>query len=128
MPKKILVIEDDEINRKFFVSLLKEGGYEVVEAADGQTAIELIAKEALSLILMDIVLPKMSGYEVLRACKEKGLLGSTKVYALTASAESEVGEAGFDGIITKPVRVREFLRTVQEILHVREEEREARRN
>ena len=128
MPKKILVIEDDEINRKFFVSLLKEGGYEVVEAADGQTAIELIAKEALSLILMDIVLPKMSGYEVLKACKEKGLLGSTKVYALTASAESEVGEAGFDGIITKPVRVREFLRTVQEILHVREEEREARRN
>ncbi|MCL4475565.1 MAG: response regulator [Nitrospirae bacterium] len=128
MPKKILVIEDDEINRKFFVSLLKEGGYEVVEAADGQTAIELIAKEALSLIFMDIVLPKMSGYEVLKACKEKGLLGSTKVYALTASAESEVGEAGFDGIITKPVRVREFLRTVQEILHVREEEREARRN
>ncbi len=118
MPKKILVIEDDEINRKFFVSLLKEGGYEVVEAADGQAAIELIAKESPSLILMDIVLPRMSGYEVLRTCKEKGLLGGSKVYALTASAETEVMEAGFDGIITKPIRVREFLRTVGEILHV----------
>ena len=118
MPIKILVVEDDEINRKFFVSLLMQGGYDVVEAADGRTAVELIAQESPSLVLMDICLPKMSGYEVLRACKEKGLLGGTKVYALTGSAEPEVGEAGFDGIITKPVRVREFLSTVEEILHV----------
>jgi two-component system cell cycle response regulator DivK len=114
---KILVVEDDEMNRKLFVSLLREGGYKVVEAADGRTAVDLIARESPSLVLMDINLPKMSGYEVLRTCKEKGLLGGTKVYALTASAEAEVGKAGFDGIMTKPVRVREFLSTVEEILH-----------
>src|SRR3989337_968079 len=98
MPKKILVVEDDEINRKFFVSLLQQGGHEVVEAADGLTAVELITKGSLSLVLMDIDLPKMSGDEVLKACKEKGLLGGTKVYALTASAETAVWEAGFEGI------------------------------
>lgn len=119
MATKILVIEDDEINRKFFVTLLEEEGYEVVEAADGQAAMESIARECPSLILMDIVLPKMSGYEVLRACKEKGLMGDAKVYALTASVESEARGAGFDGVIIKPVRVKEFLKTVLEILQGR---------
>jgi len=128
MPIKILVVEDDEINRKLFVSLLREGGYEVAEAADGRTAVELIERESPSLVLMDINLPKMSGYEVLRTCKEKGLLGGAKVYALTGSAEAEVMEAGFDGIITKPVRVREFLSTVGAILHGHKEEREATEN
>lgn len=116
MPKKILVVEDDEINRKLFVSLLQERGYDVVEAADGEAAIELIAKESPSLILMDIILPKMSGYEALKACRERGLLGGSKVFALTASTEAELKDAGFDGIITKPVRVREFLKAVEESL------------
>ena len=116
MSKKILVVEDDEINRRLFVSLLVEAGYRVAEAADGEAAFEAIIRENPSLILLDITLPKMSGYEVLSACKEKGLLGGAKVYALTASLEPDVRGAGFDGIITKPVRVREFLRTVGEIL------------
>jgi len=127
MPKKILVVEDDDINRKLFVSLLEGDGYEVSEAAEGQAAIRLITLEAFSLVLMDIGLPTMSGAEVLRTCKEKGLLRGTKVYALTASAGT-ARESGFDGIITKPIRVREFLRTVGEILRVREEEREEREN
>ncbi len=117
MTKKILVVEDDEINRKFFVSLLREQGYEVVQAADGDEAVEAITKESPSLILMDIVMPKMSGYEVLKACREKGLLVGSKIYALTASPEAEVREVGFDGVITKPVRVSEFLKTVEKTLH-----------
>jgi two-component system cell cycle response regulator DivK len=128
MTDKILVIEDDEINRRFFVSLLQEGGYEVVEAADGQAAIELITEESPSLILTDIFLPKMNGCEVLRTCKEKGLLRGAKIYALTASAGTEVREAGFDGIIIKPVRVREFLRAVGDIFDVLKEEKEANRH
>lgn len=127
MPGKILVVEDDDINRKLFVSLLEGDGYEVSEAAEAQAAIRLITLEAFSLVLMDIGLPTMSGAEVLRTCKEKGLLRGTKVYALTASAGTARG-SGFDGIITKPIRVREFLRTVGEILRVREEEREEREN
>jgi len=112
MTRKILVVEDDEVNRKLFVSLLRERGYEVTEAADGQQAVREIERGAPSLILMDIVLPKMSGYEVLRTCREKGLLHSSKVYALTASEMPEIQASGFDGIITKPVKVREFLNTI----------------
>ncbi len=128
MSNKILVVEDDEINRKFFVTLLEQRGYEVVEALDGLTAIERIAKESPSLVLMDIGLPKVSGHEVLRACKERGLLGGTKVYAMTGSADAEVREAGFDGIITKPVRAGEFLKIVEGILHVNTGEGEASGN
>lgn len=124
MPKKILVVEDDDINRKLFVSLLKGGGYEVSEAAEGQSAIRLMTAETFSLVLMDIGLPAMSGAEVLRVCREKELLRGAKVYALTAAAGTAAGEPVFDGIITKPIRVREFLRTVGEILPDGEEEGE----
>lgn len=116
MTGKILVVEDDEVNRKFFVSLLREQGYEVSEAADGQLAVEQIEREAPVLILMDIVLPKINGFEVLKICREKGLLDRSKVYALTASEMSDIKGSGFDGIIMKPVRVREFLDTVERIL------------
>jgi CheY-like chemotaxis protein len=128
MPGKILIVEDDAINRRFFTSLLAAGGYEVLEAVDGISAIELIARESPSLVLMDIGLPRMNGHDALKACREKKLLGRTKVYALTASGEAEVGEAGFDGIITKPVRVKEFLKAVRDILDVCGDEGEARRN
>jgi two-component system cell cycle response regulator DivK len=113
MAGKILVVEDDEVNRKLFVSLLRERGYEVSEAADGQQAVERIEREAPALILMDIVLPKMSGIEVMRTCREKGLLKRSKVYALTASEMPDIDRAGFDGVIAKPVRVREFLDIIE---------------
>ncbi len=126
MPKKILVVEDDDINRKLFVSLLTGGGYEVAEAAEGQSAIRLMTAESFSLVLMDIGLPAMSGAEVLRVCREKELLHGAKVYALTAAAGTAAGEPGFDGIITKPIRVREFLKMIGEILPAGGEEQEDR--
>jgi two-component system cell cycle response regulator DivK len=116
MGKKILVVEDDELNRKLFVSILQEKGYEVSEAEDGQEAVAFIQREPMALILMDIILPKMNGFEVLKTCKEKGLLDNTKIYALTASTEKEILEAGFDGVIAKPVKVLEFLTAVGKIL------------
>jgi len=118
MIQKILVVEDNEINRKLFVSVLRERGYAVMEAANGRDAIAFIANESPVLVLMDIVLPDMNGDEVLRTCKEKGVLGRTKVYALTASALSDIRDAGFDGIIPKPVRVLDLLDTVQKTLDV----------
>ena len=118
MAKKILVVEDNEMNRKLFVSVLRERGYEVSEAADGEEAIARIKIESPSLILMDILLPGVNGCEVLRACKDKGLLHNAKVYALTASVMPEIYEAGFDGIIQKPVKIFEFLKTVEKTLEV----------
>ena len=118
--KKILVVEDNEVNRKLFVSVLRERGYTVMEAANGRDAITLITHELPVLVLMDIVLPDMSGDEVLRTCKEKGVLGGIKVFALTASSLSDIRDAGFDGIIPKPVRVLDLLETVQKTLEVHE--------
>lgn len=118
MAKKILVVEDNEINRKLFVSVLRERGHAVMEAANGREAITLIAHELPVLVLMDIVLPDMNGDEVLRTCRERGVLGATKVFALTASAVSDIRDAGFDGIIPKPVRVLDLLETVQKALEV----------
>lgn len=120
MIKKILVVEDNEINRKLFVSVLRERGHAVMEAANGSEAIALIANEVPVLVLMDIVLPDMNGDEVLRICKDKGVLGATKVFALTASAPSDIRDVGFDGIIPKPVRVLDLLKTVQHALEIHE--------
>lgn len=113
---RILVVEDNEINRKLFGSLLREKGYQVLEAADGEEAIAAIQKDPPALVLMDITIPKVSGLEVLRICRGKGLLDNTKVYALTASASDDVFDAGFDGIIRKPVKVQDFLNTVEKTL------------
>lgn len=113
MTRKILVVEDNELNRKLFVSLLREKSYEVSEASDGREAVEIIRNLSPSLVLMDIILPTVSGLEVLRTCRDEGLLENTKVYALTASVDDEIHDAGFDGIITKPVKIADFLRSVE---------------
>lgn len=120
----ILVVEDDDLNRKLFVSVLREKGYEVIEAADGGEAVEKIREKAPSLVLLDIVLPLASGFEVLSRCRAEGLLRGAKVYALTASPEAETGEAGFDGVIRKPVKILDFLRTVEETMRSLESEGE----
>jgi two-component system cell cycle response regulator DivK len=117
---KILVVEDDAVNRKLFVSLLREKGYHVFEAADGEEAIALIRNEAPALVLLDVYLPKVNGPDVLGICRNKGLLDSTKVYALTGSESSDIYEAGFDGMIRKPIKVLDFLNTVEKTLKVSE--------
>lgn len=109
---KILVVEDDEVNRRLFGSLLREKGYNVFEAADGEEAIALIQKESPSLVLMDVFLPKVNGADVLSVCREKGFLDGSKVYALTGAESEEIARAGFDGVIRKPIRVMDFLNCV----------------
>ncbi len=110
---RILVVEDNDINRRLFSSLLREKGYIVLEAADGEEAIEVVQRESPSLVLLDITLPKVSGLDVLKICRGRGLLDNAKVYALTASDSDDIFDAGFDGIIRKPVKVLDFLKTVE---------------
>ncbi len=113
---KVLVVEDDEANRKLFGSLLREKGYDVFEAADGEEAVVLIQRESPALVLLDISLPKLNGSEVLGICRRKNLLDRTKVYALTGSEPKDILEAGFDGIIRKPIKVMNFLDVVEKTL------------
>lgn len=113
MVKKILIVEDDELNRKLFQSILHEAGYDVLAAADGDEAIEIMRKESIDLILLDIIMPGKSGLDVMKILKDEGLLRGSKVYALTATYLSEKDALNFDGIITKPIRINEFKETIK---------------
>lgn len=116
MVKKILIVEDDELNRKLFQSILYEAGYDVLAAANGDEAIGIMRKESPDLILLDIIMPGKSGLEVVKILKDEGLLKGSKVYALTATYLSEEDALNFDGIITKPIRIKEFKESVKKAI------------
>jgi two-component system cell cycle response regulator DivK len=110
--KKILVVDDNRDNLDLVVKILRKSGYETVEALDGEEALEKAQSERPCLILMDLSIPKIDGFEVTRRLRSLDDCMSIPVVALTAHAmkgdrEKTVG-AGFDGYIAKPIDVREF--------------------
>ena len=117
---KILVVEDNEDNREMVVKVLKFNGYEVIEAVDGEEAIRKAKTEAPALILLDIYLPKMDGYEVAKRLKGDTGLRSIPVIALTAHAmkgnREQALEAGCDGYISKPIDIRELPKQIEQFL------------
>jgi CheY-like chemotaxis protein len=103
---KILIVEDVEYNRDLLVQLLEEE-YEVVTAADGAAGIEAAARERPDLILMDLSLPGVDGWEATRRLKARRETGSIPVIALTAHAmqgdEERARACGCDDYLTKPI-------------------------
>lgn len=120
---KILVVEDNQDNREMVVKVLKFNGYQVVEAVDGEEAIEKVKAEHPDLILLDIFLPKMDGYEATRRLKGDTSLRNIPIIALTAHAMKgsmeEALAAGCDGYISKPIDVRELPKQIQHFLKPR---------
>jgi len=120
---KILVVEDNQDNREMVVKVLKFNGYQVVEAVDGEEAIEKAKTEDPDLILLDIFLPKMDGYEATRRLKGDTRLRNIPIIALTAHAMKgsmeEALAAGCDGYISKPIDVRELPKEIQHFLKPR---------
>jgi two-component system, cell cycle response regulator DivK len=112
MPRKILIVEDNEDNRELAVKVLRNKGFETVEAVDGEQAIEKAVSEKPDLILLDISLPKLDGYEVAKRLKEMDEFKEIPIVAFTAHAmkgdREKVIIAGFEGYISKPINVREF--------------------
>ena len=113
---KILLVEDDEMNREIFVRRLVGRGYEVIPATTGQEALDLAADHAPTLILMDMGLPVVSGWEVARRLKASSDLRRIPIIALTAYALSEdrdrALESGCDDYESKPV---DFDRLIEKI-------------
>ena len=113
---KILVIEDNEMNRDMLSRRLKRKGYTVVLAANGKEGLSLTQEEVPDLILMDMSLPELDGWEATRQLKADALTRDIPVIALTAHAmvsdREKAMEAGCDDFDTKPV---EFLRLVKKI-------------
>ena len=117
---KILVVEDNQDNREMVVKVLKFNGYEVIEAVDGEEGIEKAKTEAPALILLDIYLPKMDGYEVAKRLKADKGLKDIPVIALTAHAmkgnREQALAAGCDGYISKPIDIRELPKQIEQFL------------
>jgi len=120
MNKRILVIEDTEDNRQILRDLLTAAGYDIFEATDGATGVTMAAELQPDLILMDIQLPVIDGYEATRRIKADPSTQSIPVIAVTSYAlagdELKTREAGCDGYIAKPYSPRHLLEKVREIL------------
>jgi len=120
MSKRILVVEDQEDNRVILRDLLSTAGYELIEATNGQEGVELAQKERPDLILMDIQLPVIDGYEATRRIKGDAALGAIPIIAVTSYAlsgdEAKARMAGCDGYVTKPFSPRQLLAKVREYL------------
>jgi two-component system cell cycle response regulator DivK len=117
---KILVVEDDQDNREMVIKVLEHNGYRVIEAVDGQEAVKKAREEKPDLILLDIYLPKMDGYEVTRTLRGDQDLQYIPIIALTAHAmkgdREEALAIGCDGYITKPINVRELPKQIEYFL------------
>lgn len=120
MPVKILIADDDYDNRVIIRHVLEAGGYTVLEAVNGQEAVEKALSEKPALILMDLSMPKLSGWDAARQIKQNPELSGILVFAFTAHAldgEAEKARsAGCDDYITKPCNPREVLRKVKAIV------------
>ncbi|RKY67626.1 MAG: response regulator [Candidatus Latescibacterota bacterium] len=120
MGTRILVVEDNMTNLKLVEVVLRKYGYEVLKAPDGEQAIETAIREKPDLILMDIQLPKISGYDVTKTLKSREDTADIPVIALTAKAMAGDSEkalaAGCDDYISKPLDTRELPRKIQSFL------------
>ena len=117
---KLLLVEDNEMNRDMLSRRLQRRGYEVVIATDGEEGIGLAASESPDLILMDMSLPVVDGWEATRRLKADPNTNSIPVIALTAHAMSgdreKAIEAGCDDYDTKPVEFSRLLGKIQGFL------------
>lgn len=108
MAKKILVVEDDTDNRRIVAKVLAVEGYQVIEATDGIEALERARAELPDMILMDLALPNMDGWEATRQLKGDPKTNGIPIVALTAFAmrgdEEQARAAGCDDYIPKPAR------------------------
>ena len=120
MAEKILLIEDNEQNRILMRQILTRHGYDLLEAKDGLTGIEMARAHMPALILLDIQMPVMNGFMVIRELRNEPELRKIKVIAVTSFAmkgdREKAFQAGFDEYITKPIDTRSFPELIRQVL------------
>jgi two-component system cell cycle response regulator DivK len=120
MSRRILVVEDHEENRRIMRDLLTAAGYEMIEAVTGEDGVALAARERPDLILMDIQLPGLDGYDTTRRIKADPALRAIPIIAVTSYALSgddvKAFAAGCDAYVTKPFSPRALLAKIREYL------------
>lgn len=120
MSKRILVVEDQEDNRQILRDLLGSFGYEMMEAWDGEAGVAAAKEQRPDLILMDIQLPLMDGYEATRRIKADPELKKIPIIVVTSYAlsgdDSKAHAAGCDAYVTKPYSPRQLLAKIKQFL------------
>lgn len=118
--QKILVVEDDPITAKLTARLLQRAGYEVTVAHDAPEALTFIAEQRPDLIILDVMLPSMNGYEICRMLRSEADMKQLPILMFTAldrPGEQRQGfQAGADAYLTKPVHSQELLNQVRSLL------------
>ena len=119
--RRILLVEDNELNRDMLSRRLVRRGYEVEIAVDGREGLSMASASSPDLILLDLSLPEMDGWEVLRRLKQDPKMKSIPVVALTAHAlvtdRNRALEAGFDDYDIKPVEMPRLLEKMETLMH-----------
>jgi two-component system cell cycle response regulator DivK len=123
MEQTILLVEDNEDNRAIYRTILTYGGFRVIEAVDGEEGIESARRDQPALILMDISIPKIDGWEATRRLKLDASTMHIPIVALTAHAladdRAHALEVGCAGYLAKPVEPRRVLEEVRRLLEPR---------
>jgi CheY-like chemotaxis protein len=126
MSKKILIVEDNPQNMRLMKMALSAESYLLLEATDGEEALEVAKRERPDLIIMDVQLPKMSGLEVARKLREIPEFNRTPIVAITAYAmkgdEEKALDAGCNAYLSKPIRARDLPNVIAKMLLQRQEE------
>jgi len=124
MGRRILIADDEGINRLFVKTVLMRNGWEVTDAENGQEVLDLVKREHFDIILMDIKMPVMNGLEAMREIRELRENGHTSasvpILGLTAYSDElsrrEIEESGMNGIIAKPVDEKALIRQIESYL------------
>ncbi len=120
MSQRVLVVEDQEDNMQIMDDMLASAGYEVIKAVAGDEGVAMAESHIPDLILMDVMLPGLDGYQATRRIKDDAALRHIPVIAVTSYAldgeESRAEEAGCDAYFSKPVSPRVLLAKVREYI------------
>ena len=115
MVQKILVVDDNISDLKTMGEILRKTGYKVVTASNGATAFDTLKNNKFDLILIDILMPTLSGYDLLRLLRER-LNGNARMVFVSIVPKKEVDMTDIDGFIQKPFNIRDFVREVKSAL------------
>ncbi|MFM9852543.1 MAG: response regulator [Sphingomonadaceae bacterium] len=119
MTKRVLVVEDNELNLKLFCDLLRAHGYEAEGIKDARQAIDRATLFAPDIIIMDIQMPHISGLELIEAMRRDMILRRIPIMAVTAYAgkgdEERIREAGADAYVSKPISLMRFVEVVRQL-------------
>ncbi len=120
MKKKVMIVEDNELNMKLFDDLLGAHGYDTIKTRDGTKVLDLARENKPDLIVMDIQLPEVSGLDVTKWLKADAELRSIPVIAVTAFAmkgdEEKIREGGCEDYVSKPISIVDFMKVVEKYL------------